>query len=113
MEDTRHRRANAHRGIRLNRICARAWHGRDAPLPRARSRAVWACGDTLRTVLVRRSYCAFVATWLACRGLPIACRRSGHFSLRAQRKVTKRNGLAQPGVTKKLGACSLCLVSLL
>jgi hypothetical protein len=25
--------------------------------------------------------------------LPIACRRSGHFSLLAQRKVTKRNGL--------------------
>jgi hypothetical protein len=30
--------------------------------------------------------------WLACRGLPTSCRRPGHFSLLAQRKVTKRKG---------------------
>src|SRR5690242_8062644 len=30
------------------------------------------------------------ATGLACGGLPIACRRSGHFSLLARRKVTKK-----------------------
>ena len=32
------------------------------------------------------------ATWLACGGLPTSCRRPGHFSLLAQRKVTKRKG---------------------
>ena len=31
-----------------------------------------------------------VATWLACRGLPLPCRAAGHFSLRGQREVTKR-----------------------
>jgi hypothetical protein len=30
------------------------------------------------------------ATGLACRGLPSRCRGPGHFSLRGQRKVTKR-----------------------
>ncbi len=33
-----------------------------------------------------------VATWLACRGLSNRCRGPSHFSLLAQRKVTKRKG---------------------
>jgi hypothetical protein len=33
--------------------------------------------------------------WLACRGLSSAYRRPSHFSLLAQRKVTKRNGLTR------------------
>ena len=32
--------------------------------------------------------CRVVVTWLACGGLPPSCRRPGHFSLLAQRKVT-------------------------
>ena len=38
-----------------------------------------------------------LATWLACGGLSDAYRRPSHFSLLAQREVTKRNGLTQPG----------------
>jgi hypothetical protein len=41
--------------------------------------------------------CSCVATGLACGGLSDACRRPSHFSLLAQREVTKRNGLTQPG----------------
>src|SRR5579859_4409888 len=36
--------------------------------------------------------CDVIASLLACRGLPTSCRRPGHFSLLAQRKVTKRKG---------------------
>jgi len=44
----------------------------------------------------------FSAIWLACGGLSAACRRPSHFSLLAQREVTKRNGLTQlDGVTSK------------
>jgi len=31
--------------------------------------------------------CSGTARWLACRGLPPACRPPGHFSLRGQREV--------------------------
>ena len=40
--------------------------------------------------------CRDTATWLACRGLPSSCRRPGHFSLLAQRKVTKRKSTPMP-----------------
>jgi hypothetical protein len=42
------------------------------------------------------------ATGLVCRGLSNAYRRPSHFSLRAQRKVTKRNGLAPPDGDKSV-----------
>jgi hypothetical protein len=38
---------------------------------------------------------AWVASLLACGVLSSACRRPSHFSLLAQREVTKRNGLVE------------------
>jgi hypothetical protein len=45
-----------------------------------------------------------IARWLACSGLSVACRRPSHFSLLAQREVTKRNGLFESADPTSLGA---------
>src|SRR5579859_1880048 len=45
------------------------------------------------------------AIWLACGGLPTSCRRPGHFSLLAQRKVTKRNGTPIAALAGEAGQC--------